>query len=76
MGVEERIVAVVSPWDKLPALVKKNFRVESLPAEKMVMVWRDDLQSESQLQAELQEIGIATAELRKKKVTTKWQDVE
>ena len=43
MSDEERLVAVVSPWNRLSELVKRNFRVVSLPREKMVAVWRDDL---------------------------------
>jgi hypothetical protein len=76
MALEERLVAVVSPWEKLNELVKRNFRVESLPAEKMVMVWRDDLQTSDQLLSELKAIGVTSAEVRTKKVTARWQEVE
>ena len=27
----EKLVAIVSPWEKLPALARRNFRIESLP---------------------------------------------
>jgi len=75
MGDTERIVAVISPWDKLSELVKKKFRVESLPAEKKVMVWREDLLTDEALEDELDKAGIKAMELRKEKVTLKWQDV-
>jgi hypothetical protein len=76
MNESEKWVAVISPWDKLSAVVKSNFRVESLPEEKKVMVWRDDLQTEQALAAELRQLGVAGVELRKKKVTARWQDVQ
>ena len=72
----EKLVAIISPWQKLPELVQRNFRIESLPAEKRVMVWRDDLQNQKALAAELKQIGIAAPEIRKAKTTTKWQAVE
>ena len=49
----EKLVAIVSPWEKLPVLARRNFRIESLPTEKKVQVWRDDLQSPELLTAEL-----------------------
>jgi hypothetical protein len=76
MSQLERLVAVISPWDNLSAVVKKNFRVESLPEEKKVMVWRDDLQTEQALATELKSLGVAAVEVRKKNVTAKWQDVQ
>jgi len=76
MGDEEKLVAVISPWDKLSDLVKRKFRAESLPAEKKVMVWRDDLQTDKELEAELKKMGIASFEVRKKRVTGKWQDIQ
>jgi len=76
MAEEKRIVAVISPWDKLSELVKKKFRVETLPAEKKVMVWREDLETKDQLLKELNHAGIADAEIRAHKVTAKWQDVQ
>ena len=76
MTEEERLVAVISPWERLAELVKLQFRVESLPAEKKVMVWRDDLQEEAALGSELGRVGITTVELRRKKVTARWQDVQ
>lgn len=75
MSGEKKIVAVISPWQRLPELIKKNFRVESLPAEKKVMVWRDDLQTEEQLTHELQGTGVTDLEIRAKS-TTRWQDVD
>lgn len=75
MDESERIVAVISPWQKLSDLVKRKFRVESLPAEKKVMVWRDDLLSEDAIQQELRSVGIAEVEFRKAKITSRWQDV-
>ena len=51
MSQFEKLVAVISPWDNLSAVVKKSFRVESLPEEKKVMVWREDLQTEQALAA-------------------------
>jgi hypothetical protein len=74
MPEKEKLVAVVSPWEKLAVLVKKEFRVESMPGGKMVMVWRDDLQTEEQLTGELQELGIAATEVGKKP-TTEWKRV-
>ena len=76
MGDEKRLVAVISPWEKLPELVKKQFRIESLPREKKVMVWREDLQTKEKLTGELKKLGIASLELRDKKVMTKWQDTD
>lgn len=76
MAEEKRVVAVISPWDKLSELVKKKFRVETLPAEKKVMVWREDLETQDQLLTELTKTGIANAEIRTHKVTAKWQDVQ
>jgi hypothetical protein len=75
MSEQQRIVAVISPWDKLAVVVKHDFRVESLPEEKKVMVWRDDLQSPQALTDELKKLGVTALETRTKKVTTKWQDV-
>ena len=76
MAEEKKLVAVISPWDKLSELVKRQFRLESLPAEKKVMVWREDLQDEQQLSGELKKLGITDVELRQKKVITRWQDSE
>ncbi len=76
MSQSEKLVAVISPWDNLSAVVKRGFRVESVPEEKKVMVWRDDLETEQALAAELKALGIATVEMRTKKVTAKWQDVQ
>ncbi len=72
----ERLVAVVSPWEKLGEVVKRDFRVESVPAEKTVMVWRDDLQTAESLAAELKSIGVTPIEIRTAAVTAKWQNVE
>jgi hypothetical protein len=74
MAEEKKLVAVISPWDKLSELVKRQFRLESLPAEKKVMVWREDLQDEQQLSSELEKAGVTGVELRQRKVTTRWQD--
>ncbi len=74
MAEEKKLVAVISPWDKLSELVKRQFRLESLPAEKKVMVWREDLQDEQQLSSELKKVGVTDVELRQKKVITRWQD--
>ena len=74
MAEEKKLVAVISPWDKLSELVKKQFRLESLPAEKKVMVWREDLQDEQQLSSELKKVGVTEVELRQRKVITRWQD--
>jgi hypothetical protein len=75
MAEKERLVAVISPWDKLPNLVKKSFRMESLPAEKKVMVWRDDLQTEQALSDELRKVGIMSAEIQQKPITD-WKATE
>lgn len=75
MGQKDRLVAVVSPWEKLSEVVKRQFRLESLPEEKKVMVWRDDLQTEQALTAELTKIGIVAVELRKK-APIEWKGVE
>ncbi len=74
MPGKERLVAVVSPWEKIPELAKRKFRIESLPEEKKVMVWRDDLQTEPTLLAELTKVGIASPDLRKK-TPTEWKGV-
>jgi hypothetical protein len=76
MSGQEKLVAVISPWEKLSDLVKRGFRVESLPAEKKIMVWRDDLQTEKELTGTLSQIGISSVEVQKKRVTAKWQDVQ
>ena len=76
MGEEEELVAVIPPWEKLSDLVKRKFRLESLPAERKVMVWRDDLQTKEDLQAELTEVGITSVEVRNNRVIGKWQDVQ
>jgi hypothetical protein len=55
--------------------VKHKFRIESLPAEKKVMVWRDDLQSEQELIAELKSIGVTSSEIRERPITN-WKEVE
>lgn len=75
MSEEERLVAVISPWEKLSDVVKRKFRVESLPAEKKVAVWREDLQNETKLTEELKKLGIQEIEVRRHRVTTRWQDV-
>jgi hypothetical protein len=69
MSETEKLVAVVSPWEKLSDLVKRRFRIESTPTGKMVMAWRDDLQSEEKLRAALQELGVVPAEVIKKQPT-------
>jgi hypothetical protein len=74
MSEEERIVAVISPWGNLPALVKRGFRVESLPREKKVMVWREDLDNEKDLVAAVKEAGIGSVEVRTKKVVAEWEE--
>jgi hypothetical protein len=71
---EERVVAVISPWEKISEVVKKKFRIESLPREKKVIVWRDDLQDEQKLSEELAGIGIGSVEIRRRQPTD-WQDV-
>ena len=76
MAEPEKLVAVISPWEKLSEVAKRKFRVESLPEEKKVAVWRDDLQSEEKLAQELGRIGIASVELRKQKVTARWQEIQ
>ncbi len=76
MGDEEKLVAIISPWERLSDLVKRKFRVESLPTEKKVMVWRDDLQSDQELEAELKRIGINSVDVRKRRVTGRWQDIQ
>jgi len=76
MDDDKRIVAVISPWEKLSDLVKRKFRVESLPAEKKVMVWRDDLQSEDKLTGELKKAGVTSVEIRNKRVMTRWQEID
>jgi hypothetical protein len=74
MSEEERVVAVVSPWDHLANLVKKGFRVESLPREKKVIVWRKDLTSEEELVAAVKEAGIESVEVRRRKVMEEWEE--
>lgn len=69
MAGEQRLIAVVSPWDKLSDLVKHKFRVESIPGEKQVMVWRDDLQETSALQRTLSDLGIKAAAIEHRAVT-------
>jgi hypothetical protein len=76
MAEAEKLVGVVSPWDRLSELVKRGFRVESLPAEKHVMVWRDDLQTKRKLERELTDLGVGWTEIKKRQVTTKWKDVK
>ncbi len=75
MPEKERTVAVVSPWEKISELAKRKFRIESLPEEKKIMVWRDDLTTDDELAAELKSIGIKMVELRKSKPTT-WKNVD
>jgi len=76
MKDREILVAVISPWGKLPELVKRKFRVESLAAQGKVMVWRKDLQTEAGLRAELQSAGVGEMEITRRFVTTGWKDVE
>ncbi len=71
----EKLVAIVSPWEKLPLLARRNFRIESLPAEKKVLVWRDDLQSAESLTAELTQVGVAPVEVRTSRITN-WTGVD
>ena len=71
----ERLVAILLPWEKLPELAKRRFRIESLPAEKKVMVWRDDLKSEAELAAELSRAGVTASELRRQ-IITNWKAVD
>ena len=72
----EKLVALISPWEKLSVVVQHNFRIESLPAEKKVIVWREDLQAEEALTEELKRLGVPAIELRRKRVTANWEDVE
>jgi hypothetical protein len=76
MAAIEKLVAIISPWENLSQLVKDKFRIESLPAEKKVMVWREDLQEQGELTRELSRLGIKPAAVRSEKVTARWQDVE
>jgi len=76
MKDSEVLVAVISPWQKLSELVKRKFRVESLPAEKKVMVWRKDLQDEAALRAEVEAAGIKEMEICRRFVTVGWKNVE
>ena len=75
MSEKERVVAVISPWERLSDLVKRQFRVESLPEEKKAMVWRDDLQTKEELMAELNQLGVRTTDVRKK-TPTEWKGIE
>ena len=75
MNDQEKLVAVISPWDKLSKLVKKDFRMESLPTEGKVMVWRDDLQTEQALSNELRQVGIVSVEIQRKPVTN-WKSID
>jgi hypothetical protein len=75
MAKQDRLVAIVSPWEKIANLVKHKFRLESLPAEKKVMVWRDDLQNEQALVAELKAIGITAVEISERHITN-WKEIE
>ena len=75
MAEKDKLVAIISPWEKLPVLAKKGFRIESLPAEKKVMVWRDDLQTQQTLSEELKQAGITSLELKNKK-TVNWKEVD
>ena len=75
MAEKDKLVAIISPWEKLPALAKKGFRIESLPAEKKVIVWRDDLQTEQGLSEELKQVGITSHELKKRR-TVNWREVD
>ena len=72
---EQKMVAVISPWEKLAALVKEDFRIESIPGEKKVMAWREDLQDPTVLAAELKSLKITPLEIGPRKVTSKWQDI-
>jgi len=74
MNEEERIVAAVSPWDHLANLVKKEFRVQSLPREKKVLVWREDLTNEEELVAAVKEAGIESIEVRRRKAMDEWEE--
>ena len=71
---DEKLVAVISPWERLADAVKAGFRVESLPAGKGVVVWRADLHDSAMLEAELKSLGITPLEVRMKRVVTKWDD--
>jgi hypothetical protein len=75
MSEADQIVAVISPWERISEVVKNRFRMESLPAEKKAVVWRDDLRSEQQLLDELKRIGIKVFEVRKRKPTN-WKEVD
>ena len=55
--------------------MKRQFRIESLPEEKKVMIWRDDLQTEAALTEQLSQIGLVGAELRRNRVTD-WKAVD
>jgi hypothetical protein len=74
MSEKEKLVAVLSPWEKLSELVKRQFRVESMPGGKLVMVWRDDLQTEDKLTAELRKLGVNATEVTKRQ-PTEWKHV-
>ena len=74
MGKQEKLVALLSPWVKLSEIVKDGFRVESVPAQKKVMVWREDLQDEQGLADALKKLGIASPEIGVQRVTFKWQN--
>jgi hypothetical protein len=41
-----------------------------------VAVWREDLQSQDALEKEIKAVGITSMEVRKQKVTGRWQDVQ
>jgi len=69
MSEGEKLVAIVSPWEKLAEMVKRQFRLESLPQTKMVMGWRDDLQTNEKLVAELNKLGITATEVARRKPT-------
>jgi len=75
MRETDRVVAVISPWEKVSDVVKHKFRMQTLPAEKKVMVWRDDLQNEQQLTDELSKIGVKVLEVRKRR-TTDWKETD
>jgi hypothetical protein len=68
---EERLVAILSPWTlNLATLVRKKFRLETLPRNKKMMVWRGDLQTKGRLTGELKKLGIEDVEVRRAVVSS------
>ena len=76
MGEEQKLVAVISPWEKLSDLIKRKFRWKAYVGEKGHGLERRPSNQGRPGSGVDQKFGITSMEIRSNRVVGKWQDVQ